>query len=280
MARPSASVIGAGYRLKAGRYQRDLSYSCRRETGTADWLLLHTTAGRGRLTFANGGQQILGPGEAVLYRPGAFQDYATDRGSDGWEILWAHFLADNSWIDLLEWAEIAPGTLFFGSTDPLLAQALAQMVEDTTTDQPMADRLAYNSLERALLLYANHPQQANLRRLDPRIRAVLDLLEKHLSEPLTIAEVAQRVGLSASRLSHLFQGQMGVGLIGWRDQRRMQIACELLESTDDTISAIGRAVGYPEAAHFTHRFRRLLKQTPLQWRQRARRKNVQTPDDT
>ena len=277
MAPSIASVIRAGYRLKTGRFKKDLAYSCRRETGTADWLLLHTTGGRGRLGFANGGQQSLGPGEAVIYRPGAYQDYATERRSGRWEILWAHFIADDGWIDLLEWAEVAPGMLFFTNADPQIAQALSQMVDDAAIDQPMADRLAYNSLERALLLYANHPRQADRRRLDPRIRACVDLLEKNLGETLTIIEVARRIGLSPSRLSHLFQEQMGLGLVAWRDQRRMHIACELLETTNDAIGAIGRAVGYADPAHFTHRFRHLTKQTPLQWRQHMRHGKAKTP---
>jgi AraC family transcriptional regulator of arabinose operon len=269
MPRLAARDIHAGYRLLTGHFREGPAYGMVRPEGTSDWLLIHTVAGRGRIGLADGGHRLVGPGELILFRPGTRQDYRTDRATGRWELQWAHCIPADGWLDLLDWPEIAPGVLHLRLAEPATAErvraALADMVEDGRGTSLLAQRLTQNGLERALLACQRALPGEGIRR-DPRVRACLDLLSRTAGRPPGVAVLARQVGLSPSRLGHLFQEAVGMGIVQWRDQRRIQAACELLESTGHSVAAVAQAVGFPTQAAFANRFRQLVGRSPRAWR--------------
>lgn len=272
----------AGYQLLTGHFREGRDYGVIREQGTADWLLLCTVAGAGRIGLAGEAAHRLGPDEVCILRPGVRHDYRTDPATGHWELLWAHVIPPDGWLDLLDWPELSPGILHLRLAEPATAgrvrEALRTMSEDGRGQSPLAVRLALNALERALLAcQAALPAQGN--RLDPRIRACLDLLTRTLDAPPAVAEVAAQVGMSPSRLAHLFRAEMGLGIAQWRDQRRIQVACDLLATTGHTIAAVAQAVGFTTQSRFGTRFRQLTGASPSEWRTSARRKRPVTPYD-
>lgn len=58
--------------------------------------------------------------------------------------------------------------------------------------------------------------------LDNRVRDACQYISDHLADShFDIASVAQHVCLSPSRLSHLFRQQLGVSVLGWREDQRI-----------------------------------------------------------
>lgn len=58
--------------------------------------------------------------------------------------------------------------------------------------------------------------------LDNRVREACQYISDHLADShFDIASVAQHVCLSPSRLSHLFRQQLGVSVLGWREDQRI-----------------------------------------------------------
>lgn len=274
MPRLAARDIHAGYRLLTGHFREGPAYGMVRPEGTSDWLLLYTASGRGRIGLPDG-VRLVGPGELILYRPGTRQDYRTDRGAGAWELLWAHCIPADAWLDLLDWPELAPGVLHLRLAEPATAErvreALTAMVEDGRGTSALAQRLTQNGLERALLACQRALPGEGIRR-DPRVRACLDLLSRTAGRPPTVSALARQVGLSPSRLAHLFQATVGLGIVQWRDQRRIQAACELLEGSGHSIRAVAQAVGFPTQAAFANRFRQLVGASPRAWRADTRRR--------
>ena len=78
---------------------------------------------------------------------------------------------------------------------------------------------------------------------DARLDAVIAFMEAHLWRPLTVGDIAKVAGLSPSRLSHLFSTRMGIGVMHLLKQLRMELAAELLETTDLPVKAIASKVG-------------------------------------
>lgn len=87
-------------RVIAGEFAAGSDYSTWREQGTADWLLIHTIAGVGRVA-GPAGDVITAAGDSVLLRPHLRHDYGTAEVS--WTLAYAHFHARAEWAPLLDW---------------------------------------------------------------------------------------------------------------------------------------------------------------------------------
>lgn len=93
-------------------------------------------------------------------------------------------------------------------------------------------------------------------------------LEEHAARPVKIEEVARHVGLSPSRLSHLFKDHTGRSVIAYLHELRIaQASAALLDKTAG-VEAIAAAAGFSDPRFFTRVFRRHTGATPSEYRRR------------
>jgi AraC-like DNA-binding protein len=78
------------------------------------------------------------------------------------------------------------------------------------------------------------------------------------------------VGLSSSRLTHLFTESAQVSIRAFIQERRLRHAAELLASTDERIAQIAYSVGFRDPSNFNHAFKRTFAVSPKAYRQAAR----------
>lgn len=90
----------------------------------------------------------------------------------------------------------------------------------------------------------------------------------NLHRRLRVAEVAQAVGYSASRLSHLFSAYVGQSIGDYVRSMRLAAARELLVTTDLTVSQVAARVGYDDPAHFSRAFSRAQRISPRAFREK------------
>ncbi len=105
-----------------------------------------------------------------------------------------------------------------------------------------------------------------------RLTKVKDYIEAHYDEPLTVEQIAREVYLSASRLSHIIKGELGMTLGDYISRIRIVKAKELLGEKDRPISQVAQEVGFPDQSYFTKVFKKIEKCTP-----KVYRKNMASP---
>ncbi len=220
-----------------------------------------------------GGRRSLGQGETVLFRPRAPQHFGSDAAAGLWELAWVHFVPLPHWLELLRRPEIAPGILRMAAPEPALRERIETCLLEADrlagSGLPHADRLAQNALEAALLWWET--QDSGQRPLDPRVVEAIDYLSRSLDRRVPIAEVARAVHLSPSRLAHLFRAETGVSPGRFGEQRRLERAKHLLESTSLPINGVARETGFAGQFHFATRFRVSTGVTPSSYRAARRR---------
>jgi transcriptional regulator GlxA family with amidase domain len=86
------------------------------------------------------------------------------------------------------------------------------------------------------------------------------------SDRKVLRDLAKDVGLSESRLWHVFRETMGSSPREWAVARRLSRALELIETTDMAVKEIAYAVGFKHQSHFTRVFREVFGRPPLQYR--------------
>ncbi len=98
-------------------------------------------------------------------------------------------------------------------------------------------------------------------RPDPRVTRALALIDARLDAPPSLAEVSGAVGLSSSRLSHLFKAQVGLPMRRYVLWMRLRAALtEAMEGGD--MARAAHAAGFSDAAHFTRTCRRMFGLPP------------------
>ena len=102
--------------------------------------------------------------------------------------------------------------------------------------------------------------------MDRRIKRVLTLLEGRLKDPPSIEQLADDVGLSPSRLAHLFRQEMGRSIQSYLLEQRLLAAAKAVVETHEQISQIAYSVGFGDVSNFNHAFKRRFGMSPRQYR--------------
>ena len=259
----------AGIELLVGHFHEGSSYGIFRGDGVGDWLLIATVSGKGRFGYA-GGELITELGDWVLIRPGTPHGYGVEASLKRWELLWVHFQPRPHWLPWLEWPAVSPGLCTLAIGDGSTMDRFREVHRQFTGDLRRSEAYAMNSLEALLLDCDRQNPLAAMSSFDPRVRRAMDYLERNLARKVTLADIAAAVGLSASRLAHLFRTQSGQSPQQHLEGLRMQRAAELLKRTSLSIKLIADSVGFDSQFYFSQRFKAWNGQSPSSYRSNAR----------
>ena len=99
---------------------------------------------------------------------------------------------------------------------------------------------------------------------------VLDWMRANASRPIGRREIAEGTRFSPDYLSHLARQRQGRSLTTVLNDLRIEMACELLNSSEARIADIARRCGFGGASYFVCQFAKRRGLTPLAYRQAAR----------
>jgi transcriptional regulator GlxA family with amidase domain len=102
------------------------------------------------------------------------------------------------------------------------------------------------------------------------VRTTIDDMVHDLSRPLAVTELARRVNLSRSRLTHLFRAEVGCSPARYLREARLDRARHLVEETLLSIKEIMAQVGFNDPSHFSRDFSKRHGASPRRIRARAR----------
>jgi AraC family transcriptional regulator len=117
-----------------------------------------------------------------------------------------------------------------------------------------------------LHVHEQNDGQAAGRLTQAQMNKLLSRVDELRDDRLTVAEMAQAVGLSESWFSNVFKQTTGKTPLQWQLAKRIDRAKGLLAETNMTISAIAAQIGFSDQAHFTRVFRQVAGDTPAAWR--------------
>lgn len=259
--------------ILAGHFTMGRGYSIWRKRGTKSWLLVCTLGGKGRFGYP-GGEIKVNPGDLALLEPGILHDYGVESELQQWETVWAHFYPYSHWSDWLKWPEEAPGLMRLRllETEAFddITGKLGEMYSRSLGSDRHGKALAMNALEEALILCDLYNPHSLGVRWDSRIQRTADYLCSRLAEHFSLEDLASHVGLSTSRIAHLFREQTGTTPLQFLEDKRMERARQLLEATSQTVEAVGRDVGYDDPFYFSKRFKAQAGVSPREYRKRFR----------
>ncbi|MCP3690312.1 MAG: helix-turn-helix domain-containing protein, partial [Gammaproteobacteria bacterium] len=104
---------------------------------------------------------------------------------------------------------------------------------------------------------------------EPRVAAAIQIMEQHIDETITIAEIAHQLGLSVRMLEYLFAQTLNLSPAAYYRRLRLQTARRLVVDTRLRLQEIAIRTGFNSLSSFSRLFRQYYQQSPGQCRRLA-----------
>lgn len=150
----------------------------------------------------------------------------------------------------------------------LVNERLRELVRETAAKNP-----GYRVMAKGLFMqlavflsrcYSDTPPDESIDLL--RLGDAIARIETHYADKITLTDLAARAHLSPRHFQRIFHDCLGRSPIDHLMHIRVQKAAELLLSTRRTITDIALDCGFSDSNYFTRQFRKLMNQTPGQYR--------------
>ena len=99
-----------------------------------------------------------------------------------------------------------------------------------------------------------------------RLRAVLQWISAHYSEPVCVADAAALCQCSPNHFMRWFRQMTGQTFIIYLREYRLNAAAEALRTTEDTILSISEQCGFENLSYFNREFKAHFGMTPREYR--------------
>lgn len=136
---------------------------------------------------------------------------------------------------------------------------------DSLLTARMPDRSQIESLVECAINAITDPSASHASTLHPSVNAALQILDDPAPDRsgASVDAIASRVGLSPSRLIHLFSDQVGTPIRSYARWLRLKRAASMVIAGKSITDAAHHA-GFSDAAHFSRTFRSSFGLTPTQ----------------
>ena len=227
----------------------------------------------GSFTLEYGGETALvNPGSTLLLGPGGGR--LLPQGSTAAELVGCRFplgvlheLRSTAGRDYTRRFAAGQRTVLYGPVQwASRLRTLLEMMHSASGEQDYPGPLY-------LLLILHYVEQeciaessAAARPRNETVEQICAYLAANYRQKFSLTEVAARFYISPYYLSRLFRRVTGQSIVDYINNRRIEAAQKLLESTDLSISAVAEQTGFASAAHFRRVFREVMGTGPLQYR--------------
>jgi transcriptional regulator GlxA family with amidase domain len=103
---------------------------------------------------------------------------------------------------------------------------------------------------------------------NPLARRAVLLMELHVSEPLSVNALAEKLGISVKKLERLFHAEFAISPTALYKKMRLEIAQRLLKETTRPIITIGLECGFGDISYFGRAFHCAFGQSPREYRRK------------
>ena len=157
----------------------------------------------------------------------------------------------------------------------VLRTYMTQLVAETEGAEPMHEAVAENLLRIVLLVslrlaafdasltFAENADYARAKRY----------FDEHFTEIDDVTGVCKSLYINKYYLSHLFTKETGMPPVKYLITKRVELACKLLEASDENVADIGKKCGYADPCYFSRVFKKVMGLTPLRYRYLFKERN-------
>lgn len=232
------------------------------------YVLHYILKGKGTL-YINGWEFALQEHQGFLLCPGIVSKYVASE-EEPWEYIWVGFHGSNA-AAYLKMANLSSDyPVFTYNKDNRVQECLQDMVQ-ISDNYTFGAALKMQSLLYQLLadLVDNNTAQlipSSVTTQYNYVRKALEYVQMHYMDDLNVNKLAEYVNLNRSYLCSIFKKALDLSPQTYITQYRINKACEFLQNPTYSITDISLMVGYKDYAVFQRSFKKVMNQSPKQYR--------------
>ena len=114
-----------------------------------------------------------------------------------------------------------------------------------------------------LLQYSKKVAVSETEKVSDKIKNVLDYIELHYSETITVSQLAKLCCFSDYHFMRFFKKHMNMTCVEYINNLRLEKAVELFEKGNSSIMEVSLSVGFHNLSYFHRAFKKKYRMTPL-----------------
>ena len=151
---------------------------------------------------------------------------------------------------------------------PLYIESLSNQIISAIEDSNSVDEL-HKMQETFITEYCKLVSKHSLIKYTPMVRQALNYINTHLSSDIHLPEIASAINVSPNYLSAVFNRETKQSISTYINQRRVDKAIELLETSNASIEDVASFVGFSDMNYFTRVFKGIKGMTPSDFRKHS-----------
>lgn len=243
-----------------GFQTRTDSFTVTRSDGWQDYHFLLIRSGE-CVAWHNGEKYWMFPGNLLFYAPGEPQQYTFPQECQS---LWLHF-SGTAVEEILTSCHFTSGVYPFQPDNTILELFSTLIKRFNRVGEQQSTNAALIELIAHLAERAEHPEAS---RCPDGIQRVTSHITRNYGSRFTLDELAALSGYSKSRFSYLFRKFIGQTPLEYLRNIRLNSSCDLLCSTQLSISEIAFSCGYDDVLYFSRIFRKRYGIPPTEYKKR------------
>lgn len=227
-----------------------------RPLGTDDWLLMWfddpvilESAGI-RAMVPESTMMIWSPDKGHYYGNAELQ----------WNHSWMHVEGEAVTL-MLQQSGIPLNTPFQLSSPRIFERAILQMYDEMNEHLKPDPQILIN-LFANLMISIRRDRSGSQSVVPSKFMKLKQQIDRHYAQPVTLAELAQRVSLSVPHFCNLFKQYFGMPAIEYVIRQRLSHADLLLKDRNRTVADVASVVGYDDVFYFSKLYKRYYGVSP------------------
>lgn len=207
------------------------------------------------------------PGQLFLMPEGVVQSFSTISANTFLK-YWCHFKVRTGSINLFSVINLP---YYIDVTDTAYLEQIFNRLLNLKANNGLLTRFKMNTELSLLLSYflENIPENRITVNTSPyfaHLSRIVEYIETHLSESITISDLAREIHLHPNSFTRLFKAHIGVTPIEYLLNKRIEKAKHLLSTTDISVQEAASAAGFKDQFYFSKQFKKNAGYSPSEYK--------------
>ncbi len=235
---------------------------CIQRAANRDALFLYTVSGQGEMNI-DGQEFSLTAGTLAYIPQNALGYYRTPKGGH-WEFYWVHPAGERA-AGLLKMLGNRAACRAATAIERY-AQDVEELLRLCARNLPLTE--VEISMVFSRLLHRSILDLAAPKAMPTLAERALNYISVHMSEPLTLPQIADALFVSQAHLGRVFKAEWGMTPHQYLTQCRLRAADRLLKNQELSVADIASLTGFYSSSHLVHAFKKVYGTTPARYRKR------------
>ncbi|MBQ8279611.1 MAG: helix-turn-helix transcriptional regulator [Roseburia sp.] len=154
----------------------------------------------------------------------------------------------------------------------ILAAQVKQILDEMREKRPRY-RENVNAMLRVLIVEllrlcetADEVEDKRRKVSNAQILPALEYVKNEYAKAIRIEDLAKLCHMSETHFRRIFETSMNMSPMDYINLTRVQIACELMTKTNDSMDIVAGKVGFATTSTFNRNFKKFLNTSPYQWK--------------